>query len=299
VRKDGEIRHLSVSRKAVVWNGGLQFLTTYQDITERKRAEETLKESEEKLQAILTGIGDLITIQNKDLDIIWANKPMQEIYGDVIGKKCYRIYKGLEEKCPDCTVERVLVEEKSVVTQRPSILPDGRTMHILTTSSPIRDAKGNITAVVEVVKDITERKELERQLIESEKRYRGLYESSIDGILSAGMDNQIIECNHAFAEMLGYTKDELHKLNTSDITPSTYHDKVAEIITEQVIARGYSDEFETELLKKDGTLLPVPARIWLIKDEEGNPAGTWGIVHEITERKLAEETSKNGYLERT
>jgi PAS domain S-box-containing protein len=381
-----------------------------------------LKESEERLQAILTGIGDLITIQNKDLDIIWANKPMQEIYGDVIGKKCYRVYKGLEEKCPDCTVERVLVEEKSVVTQRPNILPDGRTMHILTTSSPIRDTEGNIIAVVEVVKDITERKhaeealkksearlaeaqriahlgnwdwniqtnelhwsdeiyrifgltpqefgatydaflnsvhpedrefvtqsvdealyerkpysidhriilpdgevrivheqaevtfdetgrpvrmmgtvlditeqkKLERQLIESERRYRGLYESSIDGILSADMDNRIIECNHAFADMLGYSKDELSKLNTSDITPSNSHDMGAEIISEQVIKRGYSDEFETELLKKDGTLLPVSARIWLIKDKDGNPAGTWGIVRTIMKRKRTEDTLKNG-----
>ncbi|MFX1521788.1 MAG: PAS domain-containing protein, partial [Promethearchaeota archaeon] len=192
------------------------------------------------------------------------------------------------------SVDEALYERKPYSIDHHIVLPDGEVRIVHEQAEVTFDETGRPVRMMGTVLDITERKKLELQLIESEKRYRGLYESSIDGILSVDMDNRIIECNHAFAEMLGYTKDELSKLSTSDITPSNYHDMVAEIITGQVITRGHSDEFETELLKKDGKLVPVSARIWLIKDKEGNPEGTWGIVREITERKMSEETLKNG-----
>jgi PAS domain S-box-containing protein len=153
-----------------------------QDINELKRDEEkkknntknmetlveertkTLIESEEKLRAILTGIGDLITVQNKDLDIIWVNQPVIDIYGDVIGKKCYEVYKGLTEPCFDCYIETVLNEGKMLFTERKIVLPNGKLRHNLQSSSPVRDAKGNIVAMLEIVKDITKRKQLEEDL---------------------------------------------------------------------------------------------------------------------------------------
>ncbi len=152
----------------------------FKDITERKLLEKklkdyaenlekiveertkALKESEEKLKAMLAGIGDQITIQNKALDIIWMNQPMKDVWGDVIGKKCYEAYKGLDERCPDCYFETVFNEGKTVISERVNILPEGRRSHILVTSSPVRDAEGSIVAIVEVAKDITERQELEQ-----------------------------------------------------------------------------------------------------------------------------------------
>ena len=256
-------------------------------VDERTKA---LKESEEKLKAILAGIGDLITIQNKDLDIIWANQQVKDLWGDVVGKKCYDVYKWLDTPCPDCTVERVFNEGKTIVTERPSILPDGSGIHLLTTSSPIRDAEGNIAAVVEMIKDITERKQLEKKLTESEERYRGLYESSIDGISSADMNGKINDCNQAFADMLGYTKEELCKLTILDLRPHKWHDKMAKIHTDQVLTRGYSDEVELELIKKDGTLIPVSVRLWLSKDKEGKPTGTWAIIRDISDWKQVEKS---------
>ena len=153
-----------------------------QDINELKREEEkkknntknmetlveertkTLIESEEKLRAILTGIGDLITVQNKDLDIIWVNQPIIDLYGDVIGKKCYEVYKRLTEPCSDCYIETVLNEGKMLFAERHIVLPNGKLRHNLQSSSPVRDAEGNIVAMLEIVKDITDRKKLEEDL---------------------------------------------------------------------------------------------------------------------------------------
>ena len=130
-------------------------------IEERKKA---LIESEEKLRAILAGIGDLITVQNKDLDIIWVNQPIIDLYGDVIGKKCYEVYKGSTEPCSDCYIETVLNEGKMLLAERPIVMPDGKLRHNLLSSSSVRDEAGNIVAMLEIVKDITERKQLEEDL---------------------------------------------------------------------------------------------------------------------------------------
>ncbi|WP_287587158.1 PAS domain S-box protein [Candidatus Borrarchaeum sp.] len=256
-------------------------------VEERTKA---LRESEEKLKAILAGIGDLITIQNKELDVIWANQPMKDIYGeDIIGLKCYDVYKGLlAEKCPDCTVENVLSEEKTFISEQINTLPDGRHVHTLVSSSPMRDVEGNIVGVVEVVKDITKRKNAEEALKESEERYRGLYESSIDGIASLDLKGHIVECNQAFAEMLGYTKEELYNLTTFDLTPSKWLD-TNKRFHKQLLTTNYSKELEKEYYKKDGSIIHVSIKGWPIREKEGKPIGMWGIIRDITERKQAEK----------
>jgi PAS domain S-box-containing protein len=277
------------------------------DITERKQLEhqlkeytenlerivedrtKALKESEERFKAVLTSIGDLISIHNKNLDVIWVNQAIRDRYGDVIGRKCYEAYKGLTEPCPDCTVEKVFTEEKTVISEQTHLLPDGRRRHVIVTSSPVRDAEGNITAVVESATDITERKLLERRLAMSEERYRGLYESSLDGIVSVAMDGAFIECNQAYADMLGYTKEEIYQLISFDIIPRKWHSTLKKVIAEQIIPRGYSDELEIEYIKKDRSIFPVSLKLWLIKDKDGTPIGRWGIARDITERKKLEE----------
>lgn len=251
-----------------------------------------LSESEEKLLGILAGIGDLITIQNKELDIIWVNQPIKELWGDIIGKKCYTEYKGLDAPCPDCTAEKVFNKGKKYVSDQTVVKLDGSSMHTLVTSSPVRDAEGNIVAVVETVKDITDRKQLETALKESERRYRGLYESSIDGIASADLNGNFIECNQAYADILGYTKEELLNKTYWELSPKKSRDITSRIHREQVFNRGYSDEYEKEYIRKDGTVFPISIRTWVIKDEEGNPTGTWVIVRDITDRKQLEEKIK-------
>jgi PAS domain S-box-containing protein len=138
---------------------------------------------------------------------------------------------------------------------------------------------------------------LELDLAESEERYRGLYESSIDGILSMDLEGKIVECNQAFADMLGYAKEEVYNLTYRELTPSKWLDMEAKIVTEQLPIRGYSEEYEKEHIRKDGTIFSVSVRVWLIRDKEGTPTGSWGIIRDITERKYAEEELKK-YSER-
>ena len=88
--------------------------------------------------------------------------------------------------------------------------------------------------------------------------------------------------------MLGYGADEIRHL-TTDFTPGKWHAFERKIIETEVLGRGYSDAYEKEYRRKDGTVFPVELRAYLLRDDAGKPAGMWGIVRDITERKQAEE----------
>jgi len=140
----------------------------------------------------------------------------------------------------------------------------------------------------QLTQEITERKKAEEALRESEECYRTLYESSRDGIATANLQGTITECNQAYAKMLGRSREELKKIRYQDITPSKWH-SFNEKTFQEVMERGYSDVFEKEYIRKDGTVFPVSLHTWRINDADGNPIGVGSIVRDITERKRAEE----------
>jgi PAS domain S-box-containing protein len=130
---------------------------------------------------------------------------------------------------------------------------------------------------------------VEEALRKSEEKYRTLYESSVDGIISTDMNGQILDVNQAYLDMLGYSKDELRSLTHQQLTPRKWHESEADIVKNQILARGYSDEYEKEYIRKDGTAFPISIRVWLVKNEQGPPVEMWGIVRDITAHKRAEE----------
>jgi two-component system, LuxR family, sensor kinase FixL len=136
--------------------------------------------------------------------------------------------------------------------------------------------------------DITERKRAEEAVRESEAKYRRLYERMMDGYVVAGMDGTILRFNDSYRDMTGYSSDELRRLTYRDIILEAWHDIEERIIEEQVLIRGYSEIYEKEYRKKDGSAIPVELRTFLLKAELGSSVGSWAIVRDITSRKLAE-----------
>ena len=130
---------------------------------------------------------------------------------------------------------------------------------------------------------------VEEALRKSEEKYQTLYESSVDGIISTDMKGQILDVNQAYLDMLGYSKDELRRLTHQQLTPLKWHESEADILKNQILAIGHSDEYEKEYIRKDGTVFPISIRIWLMKNEQGQPVEMWGMVRDITAHKRAEE----------
>ena len=141
--------------------------------------------------------------------------------------------------------------------------------------------------------DITKRKRMEDALRESETKYRRLHESMRDAFVSVGMNGRILESNQAYRALLGYSEEELRQLTYLDLTPEQWHTPEAKIVQEQVLPRGYSEVYEKEYRRKDGTVFPVELRTILIRNEAGQPEGMWAIIRDITERKRAENSLRD------
>jgi PAS domain S-box-containing protein len=141
----------------------------------------------------------------------------------------------------------------------------------------------------QLVDEIEQRKIAQEKLKESEKRYRQLFEGSVDGIVIVDLEGRIIDCNASYQKMLGYSLEEFKSLSCYEITPVRWHEWEAEIIDQQVIEKGYSDTYEKEYIRKDGTVFPVELTAYCQKNDSGQPGMMWAVVRDISERKLAEK----------
>ncbi|HSR13576.1 MAG TPA: PAS domain S-box protein [Thermodesulfobacteriota bacterium] len=139
------------------------------------------------------------------------------------------------------------------------------------------------------IEDITERRRDRDVIRESEAKYRHLHESMMDGYCLVDMDGVIKDYNETFLKMTGYETEELRRLTYRDLTPVQWHDFERAIVEEQVLTRGYSEIYEKEYRRKDGTVFPIELRTVLLKDASGANSGMWAIIRDISGRKRAEE----------
>jgi two-component system sensor kinase FixL len=141
--------------------------------------------------------------------------------------------------------------------------------------------------------EISERKKTEQQLLISEKKYRQLYETTRDGIMARDLQGKMIDCNRAYAKMLGYTKKELKQLSVHQLLPEKWYAQ-RDAIVAKVTHTGKSIVFEREYIRKDGTIFPCSVRTWRLTDDKGKVMGTWSLVRDISAQKqLQNELQKH------
>jgi PAS domain S-box-containing protein len=146
--------------------------------------------------------------------------------------------------------------------------------------------------------DITVRKRYEDELIDSEKRYRELYDSILDGYVRLDKDGWIVEFNDAFKIMTSCAESELTGLQYTDLLNPKSQKHYKKITEEQVKIKGHTDLFESEIIRENGDILPVEMRTYLLKNEDGEYDGVWSIMHDIKKRKIAEnEMLKSSKIE--
>jgi PAS domain S-box-containing protein len=136
----------------------------------------------------------------------------------------------------------------------------------------------------------TQRERAREVLRESEVRYRELFETACDGIAVLDLAGVLQDCNHAYLNLLGYANaGELQARPLAEFTAPDFRNKETRLLREETFKRGYSDEYEKECLRRDGSRVPVSARCWVRRDGQGKPIGLWQIVRDISERKKAED----------
>lgn len=121
------------------------------------------------------------------------------------------------------------------------------------------------------------------------EKYRDVFDTAIDGLAFVRMDGVIEDANPTFLDMLGYTLSEIRAKTYREITPAKWAESEKAIIDGQVLRRGYSDEYEKEYVRRDGTIFPVTVRVWLVRDAAGRPRRMLGLVRDATRQRQAED----------
>ncbi len=128
----------------------------------------------------------------------------------------------------------------------------------------------------------------EKNLQDTENKIHQLKESLTTGYVSMTSKGQILEFNEAYRRMLGYNVEELKSLTWQDLTPGKWHNSEKRIFEEQVLPHGYSDVYEKQIVRKDGSIFPVEKRAFAYRNEQGKE-NVWAIVTDISERKEHEK----------
>ena len=170
VRKNGEVRHLHVFRKEIFWNGTKQFQVIYQDITERKQAEEELFRSQQMLQLVFDNIPQRVFWKDRNSVYQGCNRPLLEDAGltsmeEIIGKNDFQLswkktaslYRADDEEVMKSNLTKVGYEE-------PQDKPDGSQMWLRTSKTPLHDRAGHVIGILGTYEDITEQKRAEEAL---------------------------------------------------------------------------------------------------------------------------------------
>jgi len=271
------------------------------DITERKRNEQALEESERFLRSVFDGIADGISVLDPELNVVRVNKWMEEMYAgrsELVGRKCYEVYQMRDAPCPWCPVLKTLQTGKPQVEIVPYAATGRPRGWIELSSFPLKGAQGRTTAVIEHVKDITDRKKAEEALKESEERYRLLVQNIPVGLYrnTPGPDGRFIMVNPAMARLFGYgSVEELLEISVSDLYlyPSDRRNFLEKLLAEGEVVRE-----EIQVRRRDGTPFWAAVTARVVRDESGAVKYFDGEIEDIDERKrMAEELLRSRKFE--
>ena len=264
--------------------GGRRLSTVVaRDITERKRSETALKDSEQKLRTIVGNAPVVLFALDRDGNFTHSEgKGLEGLGvkpGEVVGKSVWDVYR----KFPDLLehVRRALSGDAHTATVR---LGD---VSFETRYAPHRDSDGRVEGVIGVAFDVTEQRRAEQALRSSEARYRTLFEKNLAGVFRTTLDGRILDCNESFARIFGYSSpaEALHQPALDYYQDPG--DRTAFLT--RIQERHSISNYEMLARRRDGTPVWVLENATLVEGPDGPHTAIEGTVIDITERKRAEE----------
>jgi PAS domain S-box-containing protein len=259
------------------------------NITERKRAEEALQKSQEELRQMFESVTDGISVIDLNGVITRVNQRTVKMHGfssrdEVVGKSALELIAPRDHERVKTNMRKALKRGTIEVVEYTLLRADGSEFPGELSTSVLRDAAGNLVGHITIARDITERKQAEEELADEATWRRILVDQSRDGIVILDENGKVYEANRQFAEMLGYTPEEVDQLYVWDWEYLYPRERVLEMIRTVDEA---GDHFETQHRRKDGTVYDVE-----ISTNGAVVAGkklVFCVCRDVTERKRAEE----------
>jgi PAS domain S-box-containing protein len=292
----GNVKWCHAMARAIRKGGkAVEVYGTFQDITNRKRAEDALRESEANYRQLFDNAPTVIyQIDFRTGKFLKANDALCEYLGysqqEITSLAPYDIMTKESQK--------LLLERLNKMAQGDKVPEDpeyeiidknGKRRWVQLNSKNIYDSEGLAGADV-VAHDITDRKQAEDELKQSEERYRSIFENVQEGIFRATPDGRVIMSNQAMAKMFGYESSEELMAGVTDIAHQYYVNpedrrKLKEMLEEY----GFTKEYETQNYRKDGSIIWTSLAMQAVRDDKGQIMYYDGIAEDITNRKESVE----------
>ena len=264
------------------------------DITERKRAEEKVKATHQRLLAVFDGINALIYAADMETyEILFINQYGRSIWGDIEGDKCWRtIQSDQSAPCDFCTNRRLVDAEGNptgVYRWEHQNMKNGRWYDCQ--DSAIKWIDGR-TVRLEIAVDITDRRNMEEALRQSEERYRSMLEEMEDSYFEVDLGGHLTFVNSATCRNLQYSRDELLGMSYKAFTLQDDVESVFRMFNEVYRIGKPNKGFAWQIVPRDGKPWFVDTSVSALRDDRGEIVGFRGVARDITERKRAEEALK-------
>ncbi len=266
------------------------FVGLVQNISERKQAEQAKRDSEARFTTILTNAYEAIIVVNQDQCIQVFNKGAEKVFGyessEVLGKALDILIPEAANKVHREHVNEFIAGQDTVrpmhgYREIQAQRKDGTVFIAEATISKIYTAEGMVLTAM--LRDATERKQVEAALLQSEQLYHNIVKASMDAIISVDTKGTITTVSQGAESMFGYSKDEMHGIFFVKLIPEESLEEARQLLG-QVKKTGFIKGIITQRKRKDGTLIDVEITLTAM-----GKAGHLVVVRDITERKLAEE----------
>jgi two-component system, cell cycle sensor histidine kinase and response regulator CckA len=294
VRKSGEEMIGLVSAQLSKLQDQDVIITSISDITERKQAEKALRETTDYLENLLSFANAPIMVWDNNNKITRFNLAFEKLTGytifDVAGKHPEILFPAKMREDLSALLSRTSEGENLISVEMPILCKNGSTRIVLWNTANIYSEDGQtMNATIAIGQDITERKQVERKVLESEKRFKAIIEQSPIAIALLDMKGHPVVSNAALSRMVGYSTDELSHMTFAEFTyPEDAEKDVSQF---NALLEGKISEYNMEkrYVHKNGDLVWGNLHVTVRCDKNGFPEEIIGMAEDITERKQAEE----------
>ena len=264
IKKDGSVINGKVTVSTVRNQDGKPslFIAELEDITERKKMEDTLKQERDMLEAVTENIGAGLFLISKDYRILMANTFFKKLFGkDLEQKTCHLRLRGIDKPCSNCGVKKVFGGAETDIREQSAKDQEGKVGWVNIIATPIKDAKGNVIAALELAVDITKRKITEQESQANNAKFKAINESLMDAVFLFDEEDRITYWNPAAERIFGYTEKEIigEKIN-STLVPLRFredHLKLTAKLAKSENKNIAGEIREVPALRKDGTEFPM------------------------------------------
>ncbi|RJP15315.1 MAG: PAS domain S-box protein [Candidatus Abyssobacteria bacterium SURF_5] len=294
VIKNGEIMWVETYGTRIHYNGKPALLVNLLDVTERKKMENALRESEQKFRSLVEITSDWVWETDVNGVFSYSSPKVKDLLGyephEVIGRPTFDFIVPEEvDENWQFLRQRAIRRESFAGIEQTNRHKDGKLVVLESSGVPFFDSNGRILGYRGIDRDVTDRKRADEALRISEERYRSIFEETPDIFYILDLKTWMItDANKYALQLLGYGPEAIGKTNVLSIIHPDDYLKAATWITGMMSSNGKMPDLPLRILTSTGELRHIEQR-GVILNENGMPKYLLGLAHDVSERKLQEE----------